>query len=153
MGPRPGLRRYAPRGPGDSPKQRRMGRGEADEVIAAVQRRPQHHVTPPQRRERLVDEVTTHARTVGADDHDPSRAVRKVAREGVGEPRAQVTAHLRAELEVAPPANPPRPDPPPFRRVNPRTGAWPHPGPGGRGLEPRLPETPRAGGGSTRARR
>src|SRR5438445_3026825 len=99
MGPSPGLRRYSPRGPGDPPKQRRLGRGEADEVVAAVQRRPERDVTPAERREGLMDEVTSHAGTVRPDDHDPFRTIRKVAGEGMGEPRAQVTPHLGAELQ------------------------------------------------------
>src|SRR3989442_14688147 len=99
MGPSPGLRRYSPRGPGDPPKQRRWGRGEADEVVAAVQRRPERVATPVERREGLVDEVTSHAGTVRPDDHDPFRTIRKVAGEGMGEPRAQVTPHLGGELQ------------------------------------------------------
>src|SRR2546430_15926738 len=85
MGPSPGLRRCSPRGPGDPPKQRRLGRGEADEVVAAVQRRPERDVTPAERREGLMDEVTSHAGTVRPDDHDPFRTLRKVAGGGGGE--------------------------------------------------------------------
>src|SRR2546430_8163167 len=84
MGPSPGLRRDGPRGPGDPPKQRRLGGGEADEVVAAVHRRPERDVTPPERRERLMDEVTSHAGTVRPDDHDPFRTLRKVAGGGGG---------------------------------------------------------------------
>src|SRR2546425_10128840 len=91
MGPSPGLRRYGPRGPGDPPKQRRLGGGEADEVVAAVHRRPERDVTPPERRERLMDEVTSHAGTVRPDDHDPFRTLRKGAGAGGGAPRAPGT--------------------------------------------------------------
>src|SRR3989475_7035172 len=91
MGPSPGRRRYSPRGPGDPPKQRRLGRGEADEVVAAVQRRPERDVTPAERREGLMDEVTSHAGTVRPDDHDPFRTIRKVAGGGGGGPGAPGT--------------------------------------------------------------
>src|SRR2546430_16556330 len=95
MGPSPGLRRCSPRGPGDPPKQRRLGRGEADEVVAAVQRRPERDVTPAERREGLMDEVTSHAGTVRPDDHDPFRTIRKVAGGGGGAPRPAATPHPR----------------------------------------------------------
>src|SRR2546427_10830566 len=99
MGPSPGLRRYSPRGPGDPPKQRRLGRGEADEVVAAVQRRPERDVTPAERREGLMDEVTSHAGTVRPDDHDPFRTIRKVAgggRGGAGAPGERERTRLKS---------------------------------------------------------
>src|SRR2546428_12529143 len=108
MGPSPGLRRYGPRGPGDPPKQRRLGGGEADEVVAAVQRRPERDVTPAERREGLMDEVTSHAGTVRPDDHDPFRTIRKVAAAAGGGPRAPGTPPPRAgHHSVAPPPAPP----------------------------------------------
>src|SRR5437879_5176855 len=47
MGPSPGLRRWSRRGPGDPPNQPRLGRGEAEEVVAAVPRRPGRAFTRP----------------------------------------------------------------------------------------------------------
>src|SRR2546427_1509068 len=107
MGPSPGLRRYRPRGPGDPPKQRRLGRGEADEVVAAVQRRPERDVTPAERREGLMDEVTSHAGTVRPDDHDPFRTIRKVAGGGGGGRRAPAAPPPGGELHPGPALQPP----------------------------------------------